>query len=372
MVRSGAHSPFDSYLGAHDLTAASPPLPPAWSLLPKVEFVRLAPSIVKQVARQAYRTGTFIKPGVSADRFPGGLSTPDDVSLRDGQYETLPFNLELHIASTDPAAINAWEKMDVFFPQVFVDDSVYQEISALLEDTLTSVDKSGRTEIAQALAASHPEAHESPVIAAGDDPQAASDDPQLNGTTPDDPYELKGRSDGVYILYKTAEQCARNAAFSEMEPADRRKFAEEIFENLLGEMAQGGAEERDRQSKLRGFFKKKRRYLAFRLIDPQYHPNEGKSESEWIDWPTSQGKAFLDQPDERRQGFVSEMLALMLGGTEYWLSLEKQEDPAAPTRRLALMLWLKYRGVIRTEQLRTTFEVIAWEGNGVPKLPESS
>lgn len=361
-VLSGAHSPFD-----FGLSTSSPQLPAAWSVLPKVKFVRLAPGVVEKVARQAYLEGSNAKPPVWIDRFLGGLSVPDDVSMPGGLlYEALPVTVELHIASANPTATNAWEMMDVLATQVFVDDSVYDEIRQQLKDAPSAEDHADQSKTATASATTHPEAQRTPAV-------AASVDPLGDATNIDDPYELKGRSDGVYTLYLTAERCARNPAFKqELNSKIRREIAHKVFDQMLNEMAMGGEAESLIQKKLRQLFTAIRLNHALRLIDPEYDHNSGRAKHQCDEWPPAPGKAYLARPDQRRLKFVSAMLALIIGGTEQWLKFSSKLPAAGGTKQAALQQWLQDHGLTGTDELKTAFAVIAWSsaGGSIPTPPK--
>ncbi len=369
-------TPFAVGLGTSVGSVVSPKLPLAWSLLPKVKFVRLDPSLVEQVARQAYLEGSYAKPPIWADRFPGGLSVPDNISSPSREYEALPVTVELHIASAKPTSTNAWEILDVDPTQVFIGDSVYDHIQPLLKDAPNVDIDVNATRSNSSTAAPRREGHE--VSAAGstinDTPStAASEEPQRSATHTDDPYELKGQAEGVYALYVTAERCARSPAFGqETNPKKRRAIAHEIFNALLDEMENGSAQERAQQKKLKAFFRQERLDHALGYMDPEYHPNIGFCRSEWIeDWPTAQGKAFLAQPDTRRDEFVKPMLAIIIGGVHHWIALKAKPLSPGPTKQLELWQWLEGCGLVRPKVLRKVFEIIAWNGNSTPQLPES-
>jgi hypothetical protein len=189
----------------------------------------------------------------------------------------------------------------------------------------------------------------------------------------DDPYELKGRSDGVYILYRTTQHCAKNPEFSSDDVSKRHRIALTTFEQLLEEMSKGDDVENKRYKNLQKLYGPTRLNHALVLIDPKYNPRNGiKGGLTRADWPPVKGKSFLAQPDDRRKPFVSDMLALIIGGVETWIDLGAN-FPEGQTKQQVLLAWLLDHGVANVGQLKTVFAAICWNGSGaIPTPPKSA
>jgi hypothetical protein len=187
----------------------------------------------------------------------------------------------------------------------------------------------------------------------------------------DDPYDLKGSCDGAYVLYLTAARCARNPVFvGASKPDERKKIAHDTFDQLLDEMAKGGNEERTRQKSLRRLYRSTRLDFALHLIDPEYDPNRGLPKKKWREWPTAKGKKFLAQPDTPRQQFMTDMLALIIGGAEFWQKLEDQTRDENTAKNKVLEQWLVEHGLVGVGELQTAFAVITWNGQNSQKPPK--
>lgn len=368
-VRSGYNvlcgTPFAVGLGTSVGSVASPKLPPAWSLLPKVKFVRLGPSLVKQVARQAYLEGFNVKPPIWADRFPGGLSVPDDISFPSGEYEALPVTVELHIASANPTSTNAWEMMDVDPTQVFIDDNVYDHIQPLLKDAPNVAIDVNATLSSPASATPSHEGHEVSTDASiinGTPSMKASAEPQRNDIETFDPYDLKVRAPAVYALYRAAELCHKNPDYEVGHSTrdDRKDIANAVLMHLA-ETSPG----------LGKVFMKTRREYVCTLIDPDRDPNEGLRKIDRREWPTKAATALLEQADERRQAFVYPTLELVIQAAEQWLAW-KLSLPEGKTQLSALDGWLAKHGLTGAQERATLFPVITFDGIKLRQAPKSA
>lgn len=181
------------------------------------------------------------------------------------------------------------------------------------------------------------------------------------------------------MLYRTAERCALHPEFISASKAandkeatakakEWKKIALETFNQLLGEMAKASDEENQLQRKLQSLFGATRLNYALHLIDPGYNHNNGRPAGERGKWPPAMGEEFLAQPDARRQEFVTPMLALIIGGAEYWLQIATEAPAGRTTKQQALQQWLEDRGLTGRQELETAFAVIAWKSN-VDSMP---
>lgn len=130
-----------------------------------------------------------------------------------------------------------------------------------------------------------------------------------HGSHNDDPYFLRDRSHGMYVLYLAAK---RYYAALKAKTVDIKMVEAEI----LGQLPGLGAT---------------RVSYAVRLIDPHQRRNSGVPGK--IQKPLGEG--VLNQPDVRRQylqmGFITETLALALHVTTQWLK-EREHYKEAPSK----------------------------------------
>jgi hypothetical protein len=354
-----------------------PELPRIGMPLPEVKFVRLSPYVVQLVMREAAHQNMFQQSRIRDDGFFGGLSVMEDYSDASGPYQSLPSLVELGITSASLASTDALEMIDIVPPRTYIDECVYQHIGAFLREAPN--DAVEVKSVVSNLGTNAPSGKRREVSVVASNPSETVSlttirERQVDPIANDDPYKLKGRSDGVYILYKIAERCSLDHAFADAENADDRyRIATTIFDQLLDEMAQESDSDNERQKKLRRLFLKTRLRSALKLIRPTYDHNSGLGEVERREeWPPAMGKALLAEPDERRQKFVTDMLAIILRGVQHWSDYDANLAEGV-TRREALKQWLEDHGVTGKGQLPTAFAVIAWNGTGsIPTPPKSA
>jgi hypothetical protein len=353
-----------------------PALPEIGMPLLEVKFVRLSPHVVQMVASEAARHNMFQGLDISDKRFFGGLSVMEDGSDTSGPYQSLPSSVELRITSASLASTDALGEIEIKYPGTYIDETVYQHIGAFLRDAPNDA-----VEVKSVVSNVGADAHSGErrgISAVASNPSETVSlttitKSQVDPIATDDPYKMKGRSDGVYILYKTAERCSLDLAFVNAGNADERyRIATTIFYQLLDEMAKGSDSGNERQKKLRRLFGKTRLESALKLIRPTYDHNSGLGEDERCEeWPPAMGKALLAEPDERRQKFVTDMLAIILRGVEHWSDSDAKLANGV-TKQGLLKKWLEDHGVTRVSELTTAFTLIAWNGNGSIPIPPKS
>ena len=349
--------------------------PEAWTRRPDVKFVGLLPNLAQHFLEI---TSIFQHP-VFELNFEGGLFIPDDLSVSSQLFEATEFTTQLRLSHPDrldrvtdqgtPSSM-----VEIKFHELYLDENTLNHVRGYLQD-LPSASAATSTATSPTHTEAPPEITEPAATAAavaGTTPPTTLTEESAHNARTDDPYELKGRSDAVYVLYLTAARCAHNQAFKEeLNPKKRRVIAKSVFDELLNEMMNGSDEERALQKRLRTLFGKIRLRSALILIDPEYSPNAGQDEKNWVDdWPPAQGKAFLAEPDQRRQPFVTDMLRLIICGVDQWLSLKTTPPPDGGTQQEALGQWLVAHGVIRTQGFRTAFAVITGSDSSIPSLPK--
>lgn len=392
IVRFGSRHIFGGY-GEPATHAAEPPLPPDGAPLPRVKLVRLAPAIEEQVAQQAYRTGAFVKPAIPADRFPGGLSIPDNAGGPPGLLEVLPVSAELHIQLLNPSATNAWEMMDVDPTNVYVDDDVFDEISQYLGSTPNA---QSATDAVRAAKVQHEVREVAPSASSGgvtlsatvqttptvsaqvatapktpDDDSSVTeslaspsvhDAPQNAPIENSDPYGLKGRADAIYVLYQVAEQCSRTASFgSEPNAKKRHSSADTLLLNII---------ENNRWLRQK-VFKDTRRAQAIKLIDTHRDPKSGSKLAKNRTWPTHAADEILSKPDARRQPFMNNTLELVIHVTKRWID-EVPDDRGSKSRLEALDKLLTEYGLDLPVERNTLFPIITWNGVRCWPAPEAA
>ena len=363
-------------LGASTRRLERPPLPKIGMPLLEVKFVRLSPQVVQKVAREAASESIFQQASISEDRFLGGLSMMEHFRDASGPYEALPYCVELRITSANWVSTNTWERMEINPAHVYIDDRVYEHVAPLLKEAPNVAIDVTSTVPNPGSDAPSGEGHEvSVVVPNSNDPlsPATTKESQEDAIESDDPYELKGRSDAVYALYLTAARCAQNQAFGqEINRKKRREIAYKVFHQLLDEMEKGTDDERALQKRLKAFLSGERLKHALLRIDPKYDINSGIPKSERVeDWPPAPAKAFLAQPDDRRQGFVTPVLALLITGVQHWSTLMAQMPLQWSGNQQLLLQWLEEYGLVGVQTRETSFEVIVWSGHSVPHAPTS-
>jgi hypothetical protein len=349
--------------------------PDMWKERNEIKFVRLAPKVAGQFRDRGR---------IDVPYFPDGLFVPRDVSVDSGLLEATTFSTWLHVLNTLYLAPigeashpdqNVRDCVTITVNDLFVEDSVRDDVHNHFDGSPPT--EPNAFEIARGTKPTSRPSVAKPAVAATTltdaVPEALTTAPESTDVRADDPYGLKGRSDGVYMLYLTAERCSTDPEFvSASKPDDRRKIARETFEQLLTEVASRGRDERARKSKLSDLFGKTRLNYALHLIDPEYDHNNGRPLEERGKWPPAMGEEFLAQPDARRQDFVTPMLALIIGGAEYWLQLAKESPAGRTTKQQALQQWLEDHGLTGRQELETVFAVIAWKSDvdSIPTPPK--
>ncbi|OOG38525.1 hypothetical protein [Rhodanobacter sp. C05] len=376
MVFSGPWDGGNPEYAKKSMTPADGYMPAAWTPRPNVRFVRLAP----KVAQQFLATKSYIQDPIFESDFKDGLFIPDDVSVSSGLFAVTAFSA--HLRLSHPACLDRVSErgvpsssVEIRFHEIYIDKSTRDHIRGHLQEQLSAspaTHVATATEVTEATLAITERAE---TVSVGTDKTSATTnaDPGLKSVESGDPYELKGRSDGVYVLYKTAERCAGNHAFGSASKAqDRQDIALETFNQLLDEMAKGSDNEKARRRSLQQLFTSTRLKYALYLIDPEFDHNRGRSLDQRCEWPPAAGKDFLAQPDERRQVFVTDMLALIVGGTEQWLNFSANLPAAGGTKQAALQHWLEDHGLTGSDELKTAFAVIVWgrAGGSIPTPPK--
>lgn len=344
--------------------------PNAWKKQAEIKFVRLAPKDAEQFGKRG-RMDVY--------HFPDGLFVPNDVSVDSGDFESTTFSGWLRVSSTlaggpSYSDQNVQNFLTIMVNDLFVEDSVRNDVRSHFDDSPPTQPLPLDIACGKKLV-SHSSVDEPTVPT----PQSTDAIPPVVTTLPentdviaDDPYGLKGRCDGVYVLHLTAERCSKDPNFvGASKPSERKKIAHGKFADLLDEMAKGSNEDNARQKRLRQLYGATRLNYALRLIDREFDHNAGRTADDRGEWPPSVGKEFLADPDPRRQEFVTPMLALIIGGAEYWLQLA-QPPAGSPTKQQALQRWLIDHGITGTDELKTAFAMIAWNGNvnSIPSPPK--
>jgi hypothetical protein len=348
--------------------------PNNWIPRPEVKFVRIASHLAEQFSDRRR---------VPISLFPDGLFLSDDVTGTSKLLEATAFTARIRVSlHTQPAPVaetngisdqDLRNAVEVDFNELHVEESVGGYISDHFVDILDTANTpskhaTGKNQAQNSIATKAAIEAVKSSFAITD---VASEAPETSVIEAPDPYGLKGRSGGVYVLYQTAERCAGNAAFASAAKAQERiGIALKTFSEIMDERASAGREENKRQEKLRQFLSKTRLNSARRLIDPHYLYNNGRTLKQQGEWPPAAGQTFLAQQDIRRQTFVTDMLRLMIGGVERWHDLDLSDFPKDTTRQEVLRHWLEKHGVAGTGVLKTAFEVITWNGGGVPALPK--
>jgi hypothetical protein len=341
-----------------------------WIARPEVKFVRIASRLAEQFSDRRR---------VLISIFPDGLFLSDDVTgtskLLEATAFTARIRVSLHTQLAPVAETNGtsdqdlWNAVEVDFNELHVEDSVGDYIHDNFVDIPDTADtpyklatRNNQAPKSNATKAAIDAAKNSHAVT-----DVASEAPDTSVVEDPDPYGLKGRCDGVYALYLTARRCAMNPAISSAAKAhERLDIALECFKHVLAEMAGAGEQENTRQKMLLKFFGKTRLKNALHLIHPEYDHHNGRSKDG--EWPPPAGKKFLAQPDPRRQSFVSDMLALIIGGAEYWLNIKPSSLAEDETKQSDLQTWLVKRGANGREELQTSFAMITWK-NGRFQTP---
>lgn len=365
-VRCSSHLTFGFDLGASTHRSERPPLPETEVPLLEVKFVRLTPQVTEEVARQAGSKNMFQPYLISDDCFLGGLSTSEQGSDVSGPYEGLPVSVELRITSASLAATNAWERMEIDPTQVFIGDSVFEHIHTMLEAAPNAAIDVKETVPNQASTAPPCEGSEVPtdVPNIDDTPSStASAESQGDAQGIDDPYDLKSRAPAVYALYRTTELCSRNPGYVRGHSAtDKRK---QIARKVLTELVEASPS-------LLDVFQKTRLAYSAKLIDPERDPNAGLPEDQRREWPTAAAKKLLLQVDERRPSFVNPTLELVIYAAEHWLTLPVSPSGDEKSRVPALDAWLAKHGLAGSQERKTLFPIITFDGVKFQSAPESA
>ncbi len=367
------------------LRARSDAHPEMWRERPEVKFVRLATEDAQKFKTQD---------AVPVATFQEGLFVPDDVAANKGWLEAINFSGKIRVSHPDRPAPEVptdskyhpeQDLIKVWYNELYVECSARDDVHNLFDDSpsqeitpymLACGLKPGWNSKASQGVEVKPRRADVTLSSVETEPVVAPPQTGTKDANEDDPYELQGRCDGVYMLYLTAERCSTDPEFvSASKPDDRKKIARETFNQLLDEMAQGGDAERTRQKNLRKLYGATRLDFALHLIDRDYDPNRGLPKEKWRDWPTTKGKALLARRDVRRQAFVTSMLRLIIGGARYWILLSKRPPKGDTTKLNALRIWLEDHGLTGVAELATASALITWNGQGFqtpPKFAEPS
>ncbi len=363
------------------LLARSDAHPEMWRERPEVKFVRLATDDAQKFKTQD---------AVPVATFQEGLFVPDDVAVNKSWLEAINFSGKIRVSHPDRPAPEVptdskyhpeQDLIKVWYDELYVEEATSDDVRRFFDDCpiqeitpymLACGLKPGWNSKTSRGVEVKPRRADVTLSSVETEPVTVPPQTGTKDANEDDPYELQGRCDGVYMLYLTAQRCSMDPEFARAsKPDDRRKIAHDTFERLLDEMMKRGGDQRTRKSKLSDLFRKTRLNYALRLIDPEFDHNAGRSADDRCEWPPTVGKLFLAPPDPRREEFVTPMLALIIGGAEYWLQLAK---PAAgsPTKQQALQQWLEEHGLTGTDELKTAFAVIAWNSNvtSIPAPPK--
>jgi hypothetical protein len=344
-----------------------------WKERTEIKFVRLAPEVVGQFQ---YRGRMDVR------LFPDGLFVPNDLPVNSELLEATTFSTGLRVMNalylwpvgqTNQPDSDLRDCVTIMSNDLFVEDRVRNDVRDHFDDSprteRTPYERATGIEEAPKSNATNSAIDEAKSSHTATD--VANKAPETSVVEDPDPYGLKGRSDAVYALYQTAEWCARNPEFASAAKAQERLgIALKTFSEIMDGRASAGREENNRQEKLRHFLSKTRLNSALRLIDPHYVYNNGRTLKQQGEWPPAAGQTFLAQQDIRRQTFVTDMLRLMIGGVERWHDLDLSDFPKGTKRQAVLQRWLEKHGVAGTGVLKTAFEVITWNGGGVPALPK--
>jgi hypothetical protein len=347
---------------------------------PNIKYLQIGAKEIQHFL-QVYALPWMFQVPISNSEFKDGLFIPDDLSLSSGLFEVTKFSTQIYLL--DPACNENGDgtyrdtrknSVEIRFSNLYVDERTR-------DDLLAQFQHLSNPSLAAITAENAEDKEELSVITAQAAQASADGNPGVedDGSQPklevdEDPYELKGRSDGVYILYKIAERCSLDHAFADAENADDRyQIATTIFNQLLDEMAQGSDSDNERQKKLRSLLRDTRLGLALKLISPTYvHGSGVAGKVRREEWPPAMGKALLAEPDERRQKFVTDMLAIILRGVQYWSDYDGKVADGV-TKQELLKQWLEDHGVTGVGELTTAFTLIAWNGNGsIPTPPKSA
>jgi len=327
-----------------------------WKQRPEVKFARVDPKFAEQISTQ-YRA--YIS------SFPDGLFVPGDVTADSGVLQPTAFKVcirvSLHTQLTPPAD----DANEVTRDKLYVDESFLTQVRAHFDDTSSASAAHYTTTVPTGMVSASIRTESPEIVGRTASPTQADTNTQLESSPADgdDPYRLKGRVDAVYLLYRIAERCAHHPEYKCAPSSEKRKkIAKEVFEQLLGEM---GTSTSGRQ--MRRLFGKTRLNYALHLINPDFDHIRGRPEEKRTDWPPALGKSLLAQPDERRRQFVTDMLRLIIGGAEQWLSFDAS-PPANITKHQALRQWLEDHGITGAQELKETFAIITWNGKS-PQTP---
>lgn len=340
-------------------------LPACWKARPEVKFVRIGGKFMESLAKNCYAYPLS---------FPDGLYVPGDVTHDSGVLAPTTYKVRIRISlHTTPAPrtdssgsdvapaylVGTAEVPEVDRRALWVEEGLVAELDPYFQGSpLPSI-------VLTVAKEADPICSVEPASTAS---ASVSPTKSRNFVGEADPYRLSERAPALYALYTTSRLCASAPDYkSAATSAKRRKVAKETLSQQLTEIEASGARTPQTRN-IRRLFGKTRIASAIRLIDIHYDHNCGREKRNWIEWPTLQGKAILDEHDDRRKTFVTDILRLMIAGADFWHELSLSPPLHGSTKQQALQLWLEEHGFIGTDELKTAFAIITWNGQA-PQIP---
>lgn len=352
--------------------------PDCWKERPEVKYVRIAAKFSERISAR-FRAYVLL--------FRDGLFVPSDVTADSGLLEPTTFKARIRVSMhTQPAPRTSTLGCDQAPPyledtddatlvtrdNIYVEEGMWEQARAYLKQP-SSLSATALAHI-EAIQIEHPSTATAAAIRVqhADGPATGECmDTVAAASYVTDPFKLRGRADGLYVLYLTAQRCAANPAYrNATKPEERKKFAKQAFDQVLAGIADDSVSKL--QVGMHKLYGKTRLNYALRLIDPAYDHNRGRPKGQWLDWPPGPGRALVDQPDERRQDFVTDMLRLLIGGAEQWLRYKEVPPVGHSTKSKALKHWLIEHGITGSGEVKTAFAVITWNGHRPQPLPGSA
>jgi hypothetical protein len=336
-------------------------VPATWIARPNVKYVRPSQKVIEQFlqmdAKKSPQREVFEK------EFEDGLIIPDDVSASSGLFEVTRYSARLSVSYPACLDLEFYQNnpmanyLELNFRAIYVDENTRDEIIRELPNSSKASPHTTSTTVFNDLAKAIAVPKQIASAATDTLPTATASVPDAKSDFSDDPYELKKRSDGVYILYRMAERYEQT--FAEATNASERSLiAPKALDQLLEDMASEGDIDIERRKDLRRLFGKTRLKSAINLINPKRDHNNGLVAKDRTEvWPTPTGAEFLVRFG-KRPAFINKTLALIIGGVGQWCDFDPKYA-GEKTKQAALRQWLENHGLTNKNEIEPAYTLIS-------------